>query len=210
MVEHAADENVRSPALEQKIGFFDSGFCISLGPMAVLRNGWLIILAVLLTGCGKTNVAGVPPLAAPTNSSNRYLDHAQPRLPTIKLWIGAQEMVTELALTETQIATGMMHRKSIGENEGMLFVFARPHRTSFYMRNTIVPLSAAYIDGEGIIMEIHDFKPLEETPVQASSDHVQYVLETPQGWFKKNNVAVGTVIRSERGTMQETFFRNKR
>ena len=115
-------------------------------------------------------------------------------------------MEAELATEHTQIATGMMYRKEMGTNDGMLFVFARPIQAAFYMRNTIVPLSAAYIDPEGTILEIHDLKPLDETSVEASSDQVQYVLETPQGWFKRNNVAVGALIRTERGTLQEAFF----
>jgi len=49
-------------------------------------------------------------------------------------------------------------------------------------------------------------KPLDETPIESNSENVQYVLETPQGWFKRNNIGVGTLIRSERGSLQETFF----
>ena len=176
--------------------------------MIVFRRASAGALLFLLAGCAKTDIAG-----APTNTvakqSQPYLDHAQPRLATIKLWIGAQEMVTEMCLTPTQTSTGKMFRKQMGENEGMLFVFGRPHRTAFYMRNTIVPLSAAYIDPEGTILEIHDLQPLNETPVEASSDKIQYVLETPQGWFKKNNIGVGTLIRTERGSLQETFFRKQ-
>ena len=167
------------------------------------------MLVLLFCACDKNEVT---PLISGTNSGDAaapYLDHAQPKLPTMKLWIGAQEMNAELALTHTQVSTGMMYRKEMGENEGMLFVFGRPHRASFYMRNTLIPLSAAYIDSEGTILEIHDLKPLDETPVEASSDKVQYVLETPQGWFKRNNIAVGTVIRTERGSLHDTFFPNR-
>ena len=114
-----------------------------------------------------------------------------------------------MALTQTQVATGMMYRKQMGTNDGMLFVFPRPHRTAFYMRNTVVPLSAAYIDPEGTILELHDFKPLEETPVEARTENIQFVLETPQGWFKKNNIGVGTLIRTERGSLHDTFFKKQ-
>ena len=69
----------------------------------------------------------------------------------------------------------------------------RPHRAAFYMRNTVVPLSAAYIDPNGAILEIHELKPLEEAPVTAGSDQVQYVLETKLGWFEKNGIAPGTI-----------------
>jgi len=138
-------------------------------------------------------VAGWPP----TN--------AQPKLQTLKLYVGAETVNTELAMTQLQVATGMMFRKDMAENEGMLFVFARPHRTSFYMKNTTVPLTAAYIDSEGVILELHDLKPLDETPVEAGTDKVQFVLEMKQGWFKRHNVAAGAVITTERGRLKETF-----
>jgi uncharacterized protein len=165
-----------------------------------------VALSFVLTACDRNDVTPGPDATQSTNPPAPYLDHAQPKLTTMKLWIGAQELTAELALTYTQVSTGMMHRKEMGTNEGMLFVFGRPHRASFYMRNTLIPLSAAYIDGEGTILEIHDLKPLDETPIEANSDKIQYVLETRQGWFKHNNVAVGTVIRTERGSLQETFF----
>ena len=177
--------------------------------MALLR--WTVpFLALLFASCEhKKDLAQQPPPPLATNPPHLYLDQAQPRLPTIKLWLGAQEMVAEMALTQTQVATGMMYRKEMGTNDGMLFVFPRSHRTAFYMRNTVVPLSAAYIDPEGTILELHDLKPIDETPIEAGSDNIQFVLETPQGWFKKNNIGVGTVIRTERGSLQETFFKKR-
>jgi uncharacterized membrane protein (UPF0127 family) len=108
-------------------------------------------------------------------------------------------------MKEHEVATGMMFRTNMLENEGMLFVFAQPRRISFYMKNTIVPLSAAYIDPEGAILEIHDLHPREERPVEASNDNIQYVLEVPQGWFKRHNVTTGAVIRSQYGTLRQTF-----
>jgi uncharacterized protein len=174
--------------------------------MDCLKVMLFLSVSCLLTACDKNYAMREPDVTQSTNPPAPYLDHAQPKLTTMKLWIGAQELSAELALTHTQVSTGMMHRKEMGTNEGMLFVFERPHRASFYMRNTLIPLSAAYIDGEGTILEIHDLKPLDETPVEANSDKVQYVLETPQGWFKRNSIAIGTVIRTERGSLQEAFF----
>jgi uncharacterized protein len=142
--------------------------------------------------------------AAPANQP--YLDHAQPRLPTLKLWLGSQELVTEVARTQTEVATGMMFRKEMNENEAMLFVFGQPYQASFYMRNTIIPLSCAYIDTEGEILEIHELKPLDEKPVEAASAKVRYVLETKQGWFDRNKIGIGTLVRAEAGSLPETFF----
>ena len=127
----------------------------------------------------------------------------------MKLWLGSQEVVAELALSLPQIMTGMMFRKEMAENEGMLFVFGRAHRAAFYMRNTLIPLSGAYIDSQGTILEIHDMKPLDETPIEARTDNIQYVLEMKHGWFERNKVSTNSVIRTEFGSMPDTFFKKR-
>ena len=169
---------------------------------------WLAVsLLAASPGCGSRPTASSATNAPIKLLPTLHLDQAQPRLQTMKLWLGPQEMTAELAFTQTEVATGMMFRKEMAETEGMLFIFARPHQTSFYMKNTIIPLSCAYVDSEGIILELHDLKPLNEEPVPASSDKVQYVLETRQGWFGRNKVGVGSLVRTERGSLQETFFK---
>jgi uncharacterized membrane protein (UPF0127 family) len=145
----------------------------------------------------RTNASTAVPAWPPTK--------AQPKLRTLKLYAGPKVITAELALSEVEVGTGMMFRTSMAEDEGMLFVFAKPHRTSFYMRNTTVPLSAAYIDSEGTILEIVDLMPLVEKPVEASSENVQYVLEMNQGWFKRHNVGPGMAIATERGSLAKTF-----
>ena len=128
----------------------------------------------------------------------------------MKLWLGPKELTAELAIMPRELATGMMFRREMGENEGMLFIFGRPLRASFYMKNTYIPLSCAYIDPEGAILEIHDLVPLDETPVEAKTDQVQYVLEVKQGWFECNGVKTGMVVRTEGGSLRDTFFRRNK
>jgi len=81
------------------------------------------------------------------------------------------------------------------------------------MMNTYVPLSAAYINPDGIILEIHKLEPRNTNSVVAASDQIRYVLETTQGWFDRHNVRTGMVVRTEHGSLQSTFnskvFRNK-
>lgn len=132
-----------------------------------------------------------------------------PKLPTIRLFVGAQELKTELALNELQIRTGMMFRTGIAEDEAMLFVFPVPHQVGFWMKNVSIELSCAYIDPEGVILEIHDMVPHEERPIDSASDRVQYVLETSRGWFQRHGIQPGTLIRTERGTLRETFFQRR-
>lgn len=152
------------------------------------------------------------PISEPVNSDSfllsnpAYSGQAQPKLPVIRLWLGANELKAEVARSAAEIATGMMHRTKMAENEAMLFVFSRPRRASFYMRNTILPLSCAYIGSDGTILEIHDMKPLDETPIVASTDQVQYVLEVNQGWFQSHRVGIGTVLSTEKGPLRKIFF----
>ena len=92
-------------------------------------------------GCGP-QAARPAAIPQPANALDRGEPaRAQPRLPTVKVWLGTNQITAEVAKTPNQIQTGMMFRKSIGEDDGMLFVFTRPHRASFWMKNVTVPLS---------------------------------------------------------------------
>lgn len=149
-----------------------------------------------------------PSGAMPTNLLV-YSDQALPKLPSLKLWVGKQVIEAEVAIKARELATGMMYRTNIAENEGMLFRLPFPQRASFYMKNTVVPLSCAYIDAEGTILEIHDLQPRNEKPVPSTTGNIQYVLETAQGWFERNNIGIGTVIRTDHGSLAEVFSRNR-
>jgi uncharacterized membrane protein (UPF0127 family) len=131
---------------------------------------------------------------------------AQPKLQTLKLYVGANEMVAELALTPIQQHTGMMFRTNMAENAGMLFPLPSTQRASFWMKNCPYHLSAAYIDPDGIIQEIRDLQPYNTNSVVAASDNIRFVLETPYGWFEKHGVGTGVAIVTERGPLMQTFF----
>ena len=179
-----------------------------------MKKGLFLALVVAVagsvTGCNKA-----PEPAVPGNTNNAGANvisgpvRAQPRLPMMKIFVGPHEMQAELATQSKQHETGMMFREKMEENESMLFVFEQAHRAAFYMRNTTLPLSAAYIDSEGIILEIHDLKPLDETSIQAESAQVQYVLETKQGWFERHQITVGASVATEKGSLKSTFFRRQ-
>jgi len=134
------------------------------------------------------------------------ITQAQPKLPSIKLFVGAVEMEAEQALTDRQIKTGMMFRKTMGNNEGMIFVFERPKRQGFWMKNCLVPMSAAYIDPQGRINEIVKLEPHNSNSVMSRSFQIQYVLEAPRGWFKENGLGPGVTIMTPKGTLQKTYF----
>ncbi len=163
----------------------------------------LLATALVAGGCKPAALTRATPAAPPLPTQ------AQPRLQTIKLWVGPAEMISELALTPREQQTGMMFRTNMAENEGMLFPFAQPERASFWMMNTVLPLSAAYISPAGEILEIHDLKPNDTNEVVAATYNILYVLETPQGWFTRNHVSTGAVITSERGPLNSLFTRQR-
>jgi uncharacterized membrane protein (UPF0127 family) len=169
-----------------------------------IKHAIWMLMVVLMAGC-EQKPAPTPPEDPLLHG---YLDKAQPRLATIKVFLGKEELQTEIARTSIQIMTGMMWRTNMQENEAMLFVFNRPHQASFYMRNTLIPLSCAYIDSDGVILELHDMKPKDESSIPASTDRVQFVLETKQGWFQRHNIGPGTYVTSQNGSLQDTFFKN--
>jgi uncharacterized membrane protein (UPF0127 family) len=87
-----------------------------------------------------------------------------------------------------------MGRKELAEGQGMLFVFSRPQPMGFWMKDTLIPLSIAYLNAEGIIREIHDMAPLTENPVPSVFRDLVYALEVPQGWFAKNGILAGDKV----------------
>ena len=99
-----------------------------------------------------------------------------------------------------------MFREKLNENEGMIFVFETSQQVGFYMRNTTVPLTVAYLGSSGVIMELHDLEPLNETPAKARSELVRFVLEMPRDWFKKNGVTEAQKVRVVKGALLEVFF----
>ncbi|MCL2763405.1 MAG: DUF192 domain-containing protein [Treponema sp.] len=106
----------------------------------------------------------------------------------------AVEITAEIARTEEERNKGLMHRKKLPDGEGMLFVFDRDQQLSFWMKNTIIPLSIAFISSDGRITEIKDMQPLDLNSVQ-SSRSVRYALEVPQGWFTRAGVKPGDKMR---------------
>jgi uncharacterized membrane protein (UPF0127 family) len=96
----------------------------------------------------------------------------------------------ELALSEEEQAQGLMYRESLDDGWGMLFVFGRDKLASFWMKNTLIPLSIAYINSDGSILEIYDMQP-EDLSLIRSSRSVRYALEVPQGWFNKAGIRPG-------------------
>ena len=176
------------------------GLFTQLGGM---KFAWVILAlgaAATLIGCGNQS----PPAPA----ANPLFDEptgAQPRLRTIKLWVGPAEITAEIAARPREIQTGMMFRTNIVENEGMIFILGQPQRASFWMKNCPQPLSCAYINPQGTILEIREMEPNNTNSVVANSDNVLFVLETARGWFERHGVRTNMTMATEHGSLLETF-----
>ncbi len=119
---------------------------------------------------------------------------AQPHLPTINLQAGLHLIKAEVARTPQQVQTGMMFRREMGANEAMLFVFGDVAPRCFWMKNTLLPLSIAFIADNGEIVQINDMQPRDEAS-HCTKTAVRYALEMNQGWFAKRGVKPGMKLK---------------
>ncbi len=115
------------------------------------------------------------------------------RFPAISLNAGIHVIRAEVAATEAQRQQGLMYREKMGTNEGMLFLFGAPAGVCMWMKNTLIPLSVAFIDETGKIVNIEDMEP-QTLDSHCAKKPVMYALEMNRGWFKQRNIRPGSVI----------------
>lgn len=135
-------------------------------------------------------------LALPAQAQEPQLD-----LRRVKLTAGMYQIDTQLAMTPQQREVGLMFRKEMPQAEGMLFIFEQPATQCFWMKNTILPLTAAFVADDGRIVNLADMKPQTEDS-HCSEEPVRYVLEMNQGWFVKKNLKKGNKLAGAPFEMQ--------
>ena len=108
--------------------------------------------------------------------------------------VGSKILKAEIAITAPEKAQGLMFRKSLGTDNGMIFVLANPQQASFWMKNTEIPLDIAFIDKTGTITEIKKLYPFNLNSVKSTRSDIHFCIETNAGWFSKNNIGVGDKI----------------
>ncbi len=150
-------------------------------PLAGLRAA---ILAALI------GLGALAPMAAPAQP--------QPRLPTVQLQAGIHLIRAEVAANDQARMRGLMFRESLGPSEGMLFVFESPARQCFWMRNTPLPLSIAFIADDGRIVNVEDMQPRTEDS-HCSAAPVRFALEMEQGWFRRKGLGAGSKLAGPPG-----------
>jgi uncharacterized membrane protein (UPF0127 family) len=118
---------------------------------------------------------------------------AAPALPTRTLEIGHEKAIVEVVDTPQQRETGLMNRFSLQPDHGMLFVFDRPQPLAFWMKNTYIPLSIAFVDPTGTILNIEDMQPQDES-THWSRGAALYAIEMRRGWFASKGIEAGTRV----------------
>lgn len=149
--------------------------------MALVRAKIVFSCAVLVFAC--------------CQGETRWVNEPAEHTGLHRLTIGEAVVYVDIARASSAREQGLMYRKSLPENEGMLFVYARPGERSFYMKNTYIPLSLAYIDGRGEIFQLVQMEPLDETS-RISEKPAQYVLEVNRGWFVRHGIQIGDKVQN--------------
>ena len=117
-------------------------------------------------------------------------DQAQTGLPRTKLTVGFHQIEVQVASTPAQQSTGLMYRAEMPQHEGMLFVFPAAKQQCFWMKNTLIPLTAAFVADDGTVINLEDMQP-QTTQSHCSAKPVRFVLEVNQGWFMKKGLKAG-------------------
>ncbi len=111
-----------------------------------------------------------------------------------ELSINGESFCAQIAINDKELSKGLMFRKELEKDHGMLFVFVSPKRASFWMKNTSLPLDIAYFDIAGRLIEIHQLYPFDTRPVHSKSQQIKYALEMQCGWFENNNISSGHAL----------------
>jgi uncharacterized protein len=119
---------------------------------------------------------------------------APQKLAQVRLTAGIHNINAELASTPPQREIGLMFRSVMAANDGMLFIFERPGQQCFWMKNTLIPLSVAFIGDDGSVVNIDDMKP-QTLDSHCSAKPVRFVLEMNEGWFAKRGIKAGSRLR---------------
>ena len=154
---------------------------LTLDRLTCLR-GFLVasLLAVLMTSVATSAKAQEP----------------QTNLQRTAIQAGMFQIDAQIANTPQQRQVGLMFRKDMPTHEGMLFIFEEPQKLCFWMKNTLLPLTAAFVDDDGAIVNLVDMQP-QSTDPHCSEKPVRYVLEMNQGWFAKKKIGKGYKLKSQ-------------
>lgn len=164
--------------------------------MGIAQALFAFVLSLVMVACdGGAAATPTPGPGAPTPAPSETPVPGE--LATRQLTVSGagvtREITAEIARTDAERQHGLMDRDSMPEGHGMLFLFREDGRVGFWMHNTRIPLTIAYLDQDGRVMELRDGTPLDERPITPKKPY-RYVLEMNQGWFARHGLGVGAIV----------------
>lgn len=137
--------------------------------------------ALGLVACGKEKRAEAAAPAAATKTASDFFP----------IKVGERTVRMQLAVRPAEMQRGLMERRDLGKDDGMIFLYEKPQRMSFWMRNTPTPLDIGFFNAEGVLEEVYPMHPFDETSVASHGEQLQFALEMKQGWYRENGVKPG-------------------
>jgi len=148
---------------------------------SLLRALMIVTLLSLTTGCGRGDATRAP-------------TEVKTVADFFTVSVGTKPVRMQLAIKPREMEHGLMGREDLKSDEGMLFLYEEPQRMSFWMRNTPTPLDIGFFTADGVLKEIYQMYPFDETPVMSRSTELRFALEMKQGWFEFNGMKPGSKL----------------
>lgn len=156
---------------------------------------WRALVLILCAGvgaCERDRGTNAAPSSTPSNNSSVRADEPQPD-GTVRMQIGRETFTLEVAATGKARQIGLMHRRSMPQDRGMVFAFPQAQPLGFWMKNTYIPLDIVYLDENGKVVSVKQMKPLDESRVESDAP-AKYAIELNQGAAQRAGVKVGDVL----------------
>jgi uncharacterized membrane protein (UPF0127 family) len=167
------------PSVNRELGIFaDVRIRHSVFALAWRWLGVGLGLGLGLAGCGGNRPPA--PAALPKSIADYF-----------PIAVGGELVEMQVAVTPPELERGLMERRDLGPNQGMIFVYPVPQRQSFWMRNCPTPLDVGYFFAAGDLAEVYPMYPYDERPVTSRSDNIKFILEMNQGWYNARGVRPG-------------------
>lgn len=144
-------------------------------------------LAASAPGCARESGAASAPKATATTAAKSVADF-------FPIKVGEVVVRMQLAVRPAEMQRGLMERRNLGPDDGMIFVYERPQQMSFWMHNTPTPLDIGFFTRDGTLQEVYPLHPFDETSVASRSSELQFALEVNQGWFRERGVKPGAKL----------------
>ncbi len=167
----------------------------------------LVSASSALVACAKDKTVGAKGAAAGTTTAA-----ARTVTDFFPITVGGRTVRMQLAVRSHEMQRGLMQRRDLGRDDGMIFVYETPQQMSFWMRNTPTPLDIGFFNSSGVLEEVYPLHPFDETAVASSGMRLQFALETNQGWYQANGVKPGAQldVKALTAALKERGFDPKR